>query len=101
MTALASFLEGRDSVVARIAPAWIAAAVRRVTSVHRPDAVFVSCTSLRVLDVIPDLEAELDLPVVSSNTALLWHGLRLAGIDDPVPVGGRLFQLGAPSIPGD
>lgn len=94
VTALASFLEGRDSVVARISPASIAAAVRRVTSAHRPDAVFVSCTSLRVLEVIPELEAELDLPVVSSNTALLWHALRLAGVEDHIPVGGRLFRLG-------
>ncbi len=96
VTALASFLEARDSVVARISPASIAEAVRRVVADRRPDAVFVSCTSLRVLDIVADLEAELDLPVVSSNTALLWHVLRLAGVDDVMPVGGRLFALGMP-----
>ena len=53
--------------------------------------MFVSCTSLRVLDIAPGLEAELGVPVVSSNMALLWHLLRLAGVDDDLSGFGRLF----------
>ena len=33
-------------------------------------------------------------PVLSSNQALAWHMLRLAGIDDGFAGFGRLFQLG-------
>lgn len=87
-----SFEEGDDRVVARITEAAIAAAVRRVARAAPCDAVVVSCTNLRCLRVIPDLEAELDLPVISSNQALGWHMLRLAGVADPMPQFGRLFR---------
>lgn len=40
------------------------------------DAIFISCTNLKSLDQIARLEAELDMPVVSSNSATLWLGLR-------------------------
>ncbi len=40
-----------------------------------------------------ELEAELGKPVTSSNHAMAWHSLRLAGIDEPQPQFGRLFTL--------
>ena len=90
-----SFLEESDSVVARITEAAVADGVRRVvaeaTAAGGPvDAVFVSCTSLRVVGVAGELEAELDAAVVSSNLAFAWHLLRLAGVDGPLPGPGRL-----------
>jgi maleate cis-trans isomerase len=35
-------------------------------------------------------------PVTSSNHAMAWHCLRLAGVSDPVPAAGKLFELPAP-----
>jgi maleate isomerase len=32
-------------------------------------------------------------PVTSSNHAMAWHCLRLAGVDDALPQFGRLFTL--------
>jgi maleate isomerase len=55
------------------------------------DAVFVSCTSLHVTGVIPRCEAELGKPVISSNQALAWHALRLAGVNDRLEGWGRLL----------
>ncbi len=55
------------------------------------DAVFISCTGLRSLDLIDKLEKELNKPVISSNTATMWNVLRMLGIDDPVEGYGRLF----------
>jgi maleate cis-trans isomerase len=55
------------------------------------DTVFVACTSLRVADSLEGLEKALGKPVTSSNHALAWHCLRLAGYHDPVPGFGRLF----------
>ena len=49
------------------------------------DAVFLSCTNLRTLNVIPEIEARIGKPVLSSNQVLAWHLLRLAGchaVDD-------------------
>ena len=45
---------------------------------------------------IEKAEAELGLPVVSSNQALLWHMLGLGGVSQPCGWGpGRLFREGA------
>ena len=35
--------------------------------------VFLSCTNLRTIDVIPEIEARLGKPVLSSNQSLAWH----------------------------
>ncbi len=56
------------------------------------DAVFVACTNVRLADQVEALEAELGKPVTSSNHAIAWHCLRLAGVGDPVPGFGRLFR---------
>ena len=39
-------------------------------------AVFISCTNLASLDIIPELEKTLGKPVISSNSATLWSMLR-------------------------
>lgn len=87
-----SFEEGDDRVVARISEASIAAAVERVAAQAPCDAVVVSCTNLRCLNVIPAVEKRIGVPVVSSNLALGWHMLHLAGIGDSRPEMGRLFS---------
>ena len=86
-----SFNESRDHVVAAISPESIAAGVREIVASTECDGVFISCTSLRTFDIIDDLENELGVPVVSSNSALTWHLLRLAGIDEPIDGPGTLF----------
>lgn len=58
------------------------------------DAYFVSCANVQAIHVLDDMEVELGRPVITSNQVALWHGLRLAGIDDPVPgIGGLMGQL--------
>ncbi len=97
VTSIASFLEEDDDLVGRIDEASVAEAVRTVAGESDADAVFVSCTSLRAFGVIDDLEAEVGRPVVSSNQALSWHLLRLAGLEGELPGPGRLFRHGLPS----
>lgn len=88
--AVGSFLESSDLVVARISEDSIATAVRNVAASVACDAVFISCTSLRTLRIIDDLEQDLGVPVVSSNLALFWHLLRLSGVTETVGPG-RIF----------
>ena len=88
-----SFNEGHDPTVAAISPASLRAAARRVAEAAPVDALFVACTSLRLLEAAESIEAELGLPVTSSNHAMIWHCLRLAGIEDGVPGFGRLYAL--------
>jgi maleate isomerase len=86
-----SFMEPSDLVVARISEGSIANGVREIVAASDCDAAFISCTSLRSHRIIPKLEAELDIPVVSSNQAFLWHLLRLGGVQDIMEQHGRLF----------
>lgn len=44
-----------------------------------PDALFISCTNLATYDVIPQLEAELRMPVISANQVTVWAALRRIG----------------------
>jgi maleate isomerase len=46
-----------------------------------PDALFISCTNLPTYDVIPQLEAELRMPVLSANQVTMWAALRRIGKD--------------------
>jgi len=88
-----SFNEQDDAVVASIDAASLRAAVRSIIAGREVDAVFVSCTSVRLVDAVTTIEAECRLPVTSSNHALAWHCLRLAGVDEKRPELGRLFTL--------
>ena len=80
-----------DSDMVRVAPGYIR---DFAISLDRPDAdaVFISCGALRTMDVIDEIEQAIGKPCISSNQAMLWHCLRLAGIDDSIPGIGRLFQ---------
>ncbi|UXX83432.1 maleate cis-trans isomerase family protein [Roseovarius pelagicus] len=88
-----SFGEGDDRRVARIAPHSTRAAMLEAGRDDGVDAVFASCTNLQTFPVIELVETELGLPVVTSNQALLWHMLRLAGAQAQGWGPGRLFCL--------
>lgn len=89
-----SFNEELDPRVARIDYKSISNAVARITRDHQVDMVFVSCTSVRLMESVADLEAQTGLPVTSSNHAMAWHCLRLAGIEQAIPGRGLLYQTG-------
>ena len=90
---LGSFNEPDDAVVARIDAASVGDAIRRMLAGRDADGVFVSCTSLRLIDAVEDLEAKTGLPVTSSNHALIWDCLRRAGVGETIPGRGRLYRL--------
>ncbi len=74
-----SFGEEVEARVARIDPASIREAAVALAQRAAIDGVFLSCTNLRTLDIIAGLEAELGLPVLSSNQVLAWHMAQLSG----------------------
>jgi maleate isomerase len=88
-----SFNEQDDGVVASINGESLRAAVRSIVNGREIDAVFVSCTSVRLVDAVCEIEAECGLPVTSSNHAMAWHCLRLAGLKEKRSDLGRLFEL--------
>ena len=88
-----SFNEPHDPTVAAIDSQSLKTGIARITEGQNVDAIFISCTSVRIVADVAAIETELDIPVTSSNHALAWHCLRLAGIDDKQPELGRLFSL--------
>jgi maleate isomerase len=94
VAAFATFDKRDDREAARISVASIAAAIAALVRGARLDAVFVSCTSLRLAESVAAIEADVGVPVTSSDHALAWHCLRLAGVDDMVPNAGLLFGCG-------
>jgi len=93
VVAMGSFELGNDNEVARIDEASLRRAVVEVGLREDVEAVFVSCTSLRLADMVADIEAQLGKPVTSSNHAMAWHALRLGGVEDSLPRLGRLFTV--------
>ena len=89
----ASFNENHDPTVAAINESSLLNAVKKMISITEIDAVFISCTSVKIVNSIKKLENELKIPVTSSNHALAWHCLRLAGVEDIQPDLGKLYEL--------
>ena len=87
-----SFNEPHDPTVAAIDSQSLKTGIARITEGQDVDAIFISCTSVRIVADVVAIETDLDIPVTSSNHALAWHCLRLAGIDDKQPELGRLFS---------
>ncbi|WP_175783144.1 maleate cis-trans isomerase family protein [Burkholderia anthina] len=90
---MGSFEHSDDNEVARIDAESMRRAILRIGRHDDVDAVFVSCTSLRLADQVSAIERELGKPVTSSNHAMAWHALRLARVTDKLPQFGRLFTV--------
>lgn len=83
-----------DNRVARLSPETVRGAVLELGADDAVDAVFVSCTNVRLAAQVEALEQALGKPVTSSNHATAWHALRLAGVADTLQARGRLFREG-------
>jgi len=88
-----SFNEKLDTNVSRISQQSIEKGIREIMQHADVDAIFVSCTSVRLIEYCQELEANLGLPLTSSNHVMAWHTLRLAGIEENYPQFGSLFEL--------
>ena len=93
---MGSFNLPDDNAVARISEASIEDALVELASDPAVDAAFVACTSLRVCGIVERAEERVGKPITSSNHALAWHCLRLAGIRDEIDGLGRLFRTQPP-----
>ena len=56
------------------------------------EALFVSCTSLPVLNIIERLEKKLKMTVLSSNQALIWETLEIINRNNSIKGYGSLFS---------
>jgi maleate isomerase len=63
-----------------------------------PDAqaLVLSCTDMRAVECVADVEARLGKPVITSNQAMLFQTLQTLGIAEPVPGFGQLLEMPRP-----
>jgi maleate isomerase len=90
---MGSFNNSNDDEVARISLESTRAAAIDLGKSQHVDGIFVSCTSIRTIDVICDVEAAIGKPMLASNPAQAWHLLRLGNVKDRLPQWGRLFAM--------
>ena len=57
------------------------------------EAVFISGVGMPTLGMIEALERDLGKPVISAASAMMWHALRTAGVQEPIPGYGRLLTM--------
>ncbi|MDP6086523.1 MAG: aspartate/glutamate racemase family protein [Nitrospinota bacterium] len=66
------------------------------------EGIFISCGGMRTFDIIDTLERDLGLPVVTSNQAALWAGLRMGQVRESIEGYGQLLRkLGDADENGD
>ena len=93
IVARASFLCESGYEMSRVSPRSIREAALALAGRAEVEALFISCTALRVSPVIEDIEQSLGKPVVFSTQAMAWEAARLSGVHDPVAGKGRLLRL--------
>ncbi|MEM5388877.1 arylmalonate decarboxylase [Paraburkholderia phymatum] len=81
----------KDSDMVRVTPDSI---VQMALFLDRPDAdaIFISCGALRSIEVIEEIEQRTGKPVITSNQAVAWDVMRLAGLPDRINGYGRLLS---------
>jgi maleate isomerase len=52
------------------------------------EAMFLSCTNLPTVGILPGLERRYGVPVLSANQVTMWAAVQAAGIDMPLTSGG-------------
>lgn len=55
------------------------------------EAIVLSCTDMRSVEILDRLEQTLGKPVISSNQAIMFEAMGTLGINDPIPGFGKLL----------
>ncbi len=92
ITGFTSFKLAENEDMARIS---LDSIFRAALEADREDAeaLFISCTAIRAVDVIERIEQKIDKPVVTAVQAMFWQSLRLSGYKGAVSGYGRLLGI--------
>tara|TARA_B100002003_G_C14087347_1_gene523045 strand:+ start:40 stop:792 length:753 start_codon:yes stop_codon:yes gene_type:complete len=91
IVSFSSFNLEYDSDIANVDPQYLIETVTKID--HKDaDAVFVSCTALRIVEVLDQIEKQISKHVISSNQAMIWDCLRSVNINNSVSGYGALFS---------
>ncbi len=87
-----SFNLDYDSEIAKVTPDSL---IETISSINLSDVdcLFVSCTALKIVDLIAELEKDLNTNIISSNQAIIWDTLRLSNLHQKIEGFGKLLKL--------
>ena len=91
IVAFSSFKIAENESMAKLSPDSIYQAALNADR-SDADALFISCTAIRAVDVVERIEQALGKPVVTAVQAMFWQSLRLAGCQQKVLGYGRLLR---------
>ena len=80
-----------DSEIANVDPKCLIETINKIDH-KEADAVFISCTALRVVEVLQEIEARISKNVISSNQAIIWDSLRSINVKKNINGYGELFN---------
>ena len=80
-----------DSDIAQVSLGSLEKEIAKI-DLSNVDGLFVSCTALKIVDVLDKIEKKENTIVISSNQAIIWDCLRSVGIDSKIKGYGKLFE---------
>tara|TARA_B100000427_G_scaffold203764_1_gene169464 strand:+ start:180 stop:932 length:753 start_codon:yes stop_codon:yes gene_type:complete len=86
-----SFNLSYDSEIAQVSLDSIMDGISNI-NLKKVDGLFVSCTALKIMDILEDVEKKFNTTVISSNQAIIWDCLRLIEMDTNISGYGKLFK---------
>ncbi|PPR46830.1 MAG: Arylmalonate decarboxylase [Alphaproteobacteria bacterium MarineAlpha5_Bin9] len=86
-----SFNLNYDSEIAKVSHESIIDGIHNI-NLEKIEGLFVSCTALKIVDIIDEVEKKFNTTVISSNQAIIWHCLKLLDINTKVLGYGKLFE---------
>ena len=91
ITSFSSFNLEYDNDIANVDPKCLIETIDNID--HKgADAVFISCTALRAVEVLDQIEKRISKYVISSNQAIIWDCLRSVKINNTISGYGKLFS---------
>ena len=80
-----------DSDIAKVDPQHLIRTIKDI-NYSDVDAIFVSCTALRIVEVLQEVEDLIKKPIISSNQAIIWDLIRSTKIKSSIEGFGKLLS---------
>ena len=86
-----SFNLNYDSEIAQVSLESLKESIGNI-DLEKVDGLFVSCTALKIVDILDQVEKKFNTTVISSNQAIIWDCLQLLDMNVKIPGYGKLFN---------
>ena len=86
-----SFNLNYDSEIAQVSLESLKESIGNI-DLEKVDGLFVSCTALKIVDILDQVEKKFNTTVISSNQAIIWDCLQLLDMNVKISGYGKLFN---------